>query len=248
MNADPIPTRAEQEVFWDNWNRQYRTRGIDPFMSRQLSTALNWVKTINEPDTKVLDLGCGTGWLGGEISAGCGASVTGVDISEAAIQAARENYPAVEFMHGDVLTLELSRRFHAVVSADAIAHIPDQQRTVDFIASVLLPGGLFILMTQNPFVWCRSSYLSPKGQGQYRDWPGLLRLRKMLKRRFRVQHISSLVPGGDKGILRVVNSYYFSRLLGVAMSVQDIERLKERLLIGRELVVVSRRRESGAVV
>lgn len=238
---ESTPSRLDQETFWNEWNKVHRTRGLDAFMARQLFAALEWVRSLNVPAPRVLEIGCGTGWLGGEISRACGAVVTGVDLSPLAIEQARATYPELEFISGDILDFGADRVFDVVVTADAVAHIPDQQRVIDFVAQVLVPGGLFILMTQNPFVWRRSSCLKPKEPGQYRDWPTLQRIRELLRANFSILCISSLVPGGDRGILKIVNSRYISGLSRRIFGRVRVDRLKERLLIGRELVVVARR-------
>jgi SAM-dependent methyltransferase len=236
-----MPTRLEQENFWNDWNMAQRTRGLDDFMVRQLLEALKWVRSLNLPKPRVLEIGCGTGWLGGELNRECGAIVTGVDLSPLAIEQARASYPNLEFIHGDVLELAMDRAFDVVVTADAIAHIPDQQRAIDFVARVLAPRGLLILMTQNAFVWSRSSYLKPRHPGQHRDWPTLRRIRRLLSDDFSILWVSSLVPGGDRGVLRIVNSRYFSGVLGRIFGRRRVDQFKERLLIGRELVIIARR-------
>ncbi|MNF01212.1 Ubiquinone biosynthesis O-methyltransferase [compost metagenome] len=48
----------------------------------------------------ILDLGCGTGDLAYEI-AKSGASVTGMDMSEAMIQQAQKKYPEMTFIAGE---------------------------------------------------------------------------------------------------------------------------------------------------
>lgn len=242
---ESTPSRLEQENFWNDWNRVHRTRGLDPFMARQLFAALEWVWSLNVPAPRVLEIGCGTGWLGGELSRKSGAIVTGVDLSPLAIEKARATYPDLEFINGDVLDLAADRVFDVVVTADAIAHIPDQQRVVDFVARVLVPGGLLILMTQNALVWSRSSCLKPRDPGQYRDWPTLRRIWRLLRADFSILHLSSLVPGGDRGILKIVNSRYISGLSGRIFGRARVDRFKERLLIGRELVVIARRRSGN---
>jgi 2-polyprenyl-3-methyl-5-hydroxy-6-metoxy-1,4-benzoquinol methylase len=236
-----VPPLAEQEAFWNDWNNRFRTRDVDEFMSRQIAVAVEWVGRMAVRAPKVLELGCGTGWLSGALAERCGARVTGVDLSDEAVEQARRAFPHLEFHAGDALTLGLEGPFDAIVSADVLAHIPNQQAVIDLMARLLRPGGTFVLMTQNPFVWLRSSYLMERGKGQYRDWPSLARIRSMLAREFRILHVSSLAPGGDQGILRLAHSRYVSGVLRRIIGTQRLTALKERMLIGRELVIVARR-------
>lgn len=68
--------------------------------------------------TEVLELGCGTGRVALDL-ADAGASVTGVDISVAMLERARtraaEAGVAVEWIEGDLLSLDLGHRFDAVL-------------------------------------------------------------------------------------------------------------------------------------
>jgi 2-polyprenyl-3-methyl-5-hydroxy-6-metoxy-1,4-benzoquinol methylase len=241
--GDIVPPLTEQEAFWNEWNTRFRTRAIDEFMARQIEVAIEWVGRMGIREPRVLELGCGTGWLSGVLSERCGARVTGIDLSQEAVDQARKAFPHLEFHAGDALSLALEGPFDAVVSADVLAHIPDQQAVIDLIARLLRPGGLFVLLTQNPFVWLRSSYLMERGKGQYRDWPSLGQIRAMLARQYEVLYVSSLAPGGDQGVLRVVHSRYVSGVLRRLIGTQRLTALKERMLIGRELIVVARRRQ-----
>jgi hypothetical protein len=51
-----------------------------------------------------------------------------------------------------------------------------------------------------------------------------------------------LLPHGDQGFLRLVNSVKVNRALALVMSREFIEGAKERLLLGHTLMVRARRR------
>lgn len=74
-------------------------------------------------NSRILDLCCGTG----QISAGLserGYQVTGLDGSAAMLRFARENAPAVNFVHGDARTFQLPQTFDCVLSAfDSLNHV-----------------------------------------------------------------------------------------------------------------------------
>lgn len=233
-----VPTQDEQREFWDSWNSQNRTRGIDPFMQRQLDVALTWMP---KGSPRILEVGCGTGWLSAKMLPF--GEVVGTDLSPQSIAEAQRAYPGVSFVACDFAALPISGKFDFVVSADTIAHVPDQRAFIDKIAGLMNPGGLFVLMTQNPYIWHRSSYLQPQGKGQIRSWPSLSKIRTMLKGEFNIVHQSSIVPGGDTGLLlRIAHSYKLKTLLKLAFGEERLTRIYERLLVGRELVVVARRR------
>ncbi len=240
-DTNPLPSEADQARFWDSWNEKWRVQDLDGFMQRQLDIALEWVRGLG-PNASVLELGCGTGWLVRDLHNRVGARVTGIDLSPAAIEVAKQHCPAGRVFSGDFASESVSGSYDAIVSADVIAHVPDKQKIADRVAGLLRPGGLFIMMTQNTFVWNRSSRLSTKDDRQIRDWPPLARIRRLLAGQFEVIHVSSIVPGGDRGVLGLVNSRLVAGSLRKILGKQRATALYERWLIGRELIVIGRRR------
>ncbi len=62
----------------------------------------------------VLELGCGWGRIAGALAAD-GKQVTGLDIAADLLRRGRETYPRVEFVEGDMRTVNLGRRFDRVL-------------------------------------------------------------------------------------------------------------------------------------
>lgn len=94
--------------------------------------------------SRVLDVACGTGVLTPDYLARDVASVTAVDISPEMIRRARGKLrdDRVQFLCGDVETLDVGRDFDAVVVYNAFPHFPDPERLVAHLASLLRPGGV----------------------------------------------------------------------------------------------------------
>ena len=94
--------------------------------------------------SRVLDVACGTGVLTPDYLARDVASVTAVDISPEMIRRARDKFrdDRVQFLCGDVETLDVGRDFDAVVVYNAFPHFPDPERLVAHLASLLRPGGV----------------------------------------------------------------------------------------------------------
>jgi len=91
--------------------------------------------------SKVLDLCCGHGVVAAELFAR-GASVTGLDFSEAMIKLAKVQVPDVEFVQGDALNMEFpDQSFDAVTIGFGVPHFPDHARGLAEAARVLKPGG-----------------------------------------------------------------------------------------------------------
>jgi 2-polyprenyl-3-methyl-5-hydroxy-6-metoxy-1,4-benzoquinol methylase len=239
LENDLRPSPELQRQFWDDWNKANRSGNLDTLMQRQRDMAVTWVQKCSRP-VSILEVGCGMGWLSDQLSTY--GDVTGIDLSPQSIEAAAAKYPHVRFLAGDFDSLALERRFKFVTSADVIAHVPSHQAFIDRVASLLEPQGLFVLMTQNPFVWNRNSELRPQQAGQLRQWPSLGEIRRMLRRDFRVVHVTSIFPGGDRGVLRLANSRWVAGPVRKIFGRQAQFSLYERLLVGRELVVVAQRR------
>lgn len=94
----------------------------------------------------VLDLGCGTGKpiLGYLLTRGL--SVTGVDGSERILEIASANFPSTEFIRQDMRSMNLNKRFDAIIAWDSFFHLPaeDQPAMFAIFEGHLNPGGVLI--------------------------------------------------------------------------------------------------------
>ncbi len=106
---------------------------------------------------KVLEIGCGLGTDGAQF-AQAGADYTGVDLTEAAVELARQRFALFElpgrFQTADAENLEFAdERFDVVYSHGVLHHTPDTARAIREIHRVLRPGGRAIVM-----LYHRNSY------------------------------------------------------------------------------------------
>ena len=92
---------------------------------------------------RVLDVGCGTGHLTAAI-AGAGATVVGIDRSEAMIAEARRTHPGLAFEVADATSWRTPEPFDAVFSSAALHWMSPPERVAETVAQALRPGGRFV--------------------------------------------------------------------------------------------------------
>ncbi|MCM6775603.1 methyltransferase domain-containing protein [Nocardia sp. CDC159] len=100
------------------------------------------------PGRAALDLCCGTGGITRHLVATTGATMTGLDYSEPAIEIARRDaaaVPAIRFDHGDARELPYgTAEFDAVISVDSLVIVPDRRQVLAECARVLKAGGRLV--------------------------------------------------------------------------------------------------------
>ncbi len=102
---------------------------------------------------KVLDIGCGGGLLA-EPMARLGATVTGIDAADAAIQAAKTHCKkmqlAIDYQTITTENLALSGAvFDVIYASEVIEHVADRTLFISSIAKLLAPNGVVIITTIN---------------------------------------------------------------------------------------------------
>jgi SAM-dependent methyltransferase len=101
--------------------------------------------------TRVVEVGCGVGTLAAAAAAR-GAAVTGTDIAEGMVAAARRRHPGIEFLHADGEALPLQdAAFDAALAAFVINHMPDAERGAAELVRVTRPGGRVATAMWGPF-------------------------------------------------------------------------------------------------
>src|SRR4051812_18983139 len=105
------------------------------------------------PDAKLLDVGCGTGWLAEHFS-----DYTGIDGSAEAVAAAQTKGRSI--VHGDVdqpFPFE-DASFDGVVLKDLLEHVADPVAVVREAWRVLVPGGTVFASSPDAQRWVWNDY------------------------------------------------------------------------------------------
>lgn len=118
-------------------------------------TIAAWLQTLN-PDTAVLDLGCGAGVPVSELLLEAGFQVYGVDASPSLVMEFRRQFPAAEVACEAVEdSAFFNRKFSAVVAVGVMFLLtPEiQYRVIHKVGHALSPGGYFLFTA--PWQICR---------------------------------------------------------------------------------------------
>ena len=93
------------------------------------------------PGADVLDVACGTGVLFPDYLDRKVGSLTGIDISPEMAKIAREKFPQIEVLCGDVEEAEFDKKFDCIVVYNAFPHFPDPEHLIETLSNLLKPGG-----------------------------------------------------------------------------------------------------------
>ena len=131
------PYEVGTKAFFD-WHEQIRTVDIETF-------SINHYEFDKHAGERVLDVGCGIGWLCRHFALG-GAHITGVDLTKKALDLTRKrlSYEGLHCELAEASAEELpfaDNSFDFITSAGVLHHTPDTSQCVKEIHRVLRPGG-----------------------------------------------------------------------------------------------------------
>ena len=236
---EPSPGEIQH---WDTWNAQFRQPETieDVPSKRRMLEVLAWLTKLNIHEASLLEVGCGTGWLSFNLTEF--GRVTAIDLGKEIIESAKRRNPQIDFRSGDVHTMDLPlQSFDVIVTLETFSHVPDQPAFVQRLSSLLKPGGLLLLTTQNKSVFERRDGVKPN-VGYIRNWVTMKTLKRMVERYFLIQQATTLEPEGRRGLLRVINSHSINHYCGLVLGAPRVKRLKETAGFGQTLFVVARKR------
>lgn len=101
---------------------------------------------------KILDVGCGGGLLSESLSQ-AGAKVTGIDLSEAALQVARDHDTTHQIDYQKISIEDFAEKnpgsFDVVTCMELLEHVPDPASVIKACAKLIKPDGLVFFSTLN---------------------------------------------------------------------------------------------------
>jgi|SRR5580658_3565522 2-polyprenyl-3-methyl-5-hydroxy-6-metoxy-1,4-benzoquinol methylase len=242
------PSVEEQAKYYDDWNSKYRAVGYEGLertendLYRTILVVLNIIAALPLRQPKILEIGCGTGWLSEKLCEF--GDVVGVDLAPRAIEIAKERGCRAEFIAMDFLKFEWKPAdFDLVVCCETFYNVNDQSHFMERMAALTKPQGYLVFSAQNKFVYDRRSDIKPPMPGQLRSWLSRKVLMRLVEKYFTVLQETTVAPRGDKGILAIINSSKVNRVLNKLFSPAAVIRAKEKMGLGDRRVLLGRRKQ-----
>lgn len=142
--------------YYNYLGEDWLTADDDPIALLRAESKLKnpWViqtieETLGEGNKKVLDVGCGAGFLSNAM-AKAGHNVDGIDMSEESLAIAKkyDETKSVNYQIADAYKLPFEDEvFDAVSAMDFLEHVEEPGKVIEEVSRVLKPGGVFFFHT-----------------------------------------------------------------------------------------------------
>jgi 2-polyprenyl-6-hydroxyphenyl methylase/3-demethylubiquinone-9 3-methyltransferase len=155
-NLPEVPVSSKVEInnqIYNELGERWYTAQDDPvaLLRAESRTIVPWVQSIIPAGSKVLDIGCGGGFLTNPMAKG-GLDVTAVDVSKESLAIAKkyDSTQTVKYMEADGYHLPFAdHTFDVVTCMDMLEHVDRPGDVIKEAARVLKPQGLFFYHTFN---------------------------------------------------------------------------------------------------
>jgi ubiquinone/menaquinone biosynthesis C-methylase UbiE len=242
----------DERSWWDFWNRSYRAEdNRDETSTVLFAHVVAIIKQMSHGRPKrILEVACGTGILSRRLDF---SSYHGLDISPRAVEIAGQKADLMQLPAGTSRPTYEASDFHEwpfpadvfdlVLCVDAISCFRDQQLVLRKMAEILPVGGIVVLTTVNPVVYNRIRRVGGVRleNGPVSHWLSKRELHDLLQKAgLTLERSYTIMPRGNMGFLRMLNSGRLNQMLGKRGS-KIFRRVKELAGLGQYRVVTARK-------
>lgn len=232
-------------AFEDQLNQEEALRWA--MIEKQLKGILA-AHTIENP--RILDFGCANGRFSYLLSKY--GEVTGIDYADAAIDLARNKFPAIEFHAADATAPEVvdlvGKRFDILISTEVIEHILESESYLKNIEKLLKPGGHLIMTTPNK-KWFDQffEFGNKKSDQPYELWHTLAGLKaNLINLNFSILRAGTfrsnwIFTFKTFGLLRLISNRFFHKILYWTGCKKLFLKLADWAGLGIYLIIVARK-------
>jgi 2-polyprenyl-3-methyl-5-hydroxy-6-metoxy-1,4-benzoquinol methylase len=224
-------------IDWNVWNAEQAEKRVADRVALTDRVLSEFAALDIAPGSRVLDVGIGAGFTTDALSPRY--DYLGLDLSEQGVALARSRNPratleAIDFLKWSAPASE----FDAVVCVDTLPYFKEEQdAAIAKIARALKPGAPLLITAVNPFIYSRLAWVNARGEKPYGKWLTGAEVVALLERNgFDVEKSATIVPAGDRGWLRALNSRRLKALAGAAYV-----RALESAGLGQYLLVTARK-------
>lgn len=189
-----IPATEDQKKYYNSFWSKNTSIGLHAKCRKEFIIAnLARLPTSNN-NPKIIDMGCGRGWLTAELAKY--GNAVGVDLSDIGIKMAKINYPQCHFKQMDIMTGEIKDKYDVVVSSEVIEHLTEdnQKKYVRKIRDILVNNGYLILTTPNVAIaekLVEYNLVKQEDLQPIENWLGNKEMCQLMNQYFEIKHIGS---------------------------------------------------------
>lgn len=230
-------------------NRWSQATYINEFQLLRLNAILEAITQTKLIKPRILDFGCGTGWLTSILNHI--GPATGIELSDSAVKTAKEMYPGVQFINGNLFEYPFQQEsFDLIVSQEVIEHVEDQETYITLIAEYLRKGGYLILTTPNAlnFNYWTKMALENWNLQPIENWLTIRSIKKILHGSFEIIYLNTIIAEfGSKGAYRILNSMKLNKLLDILSIKGFKDNLMLKMGLGLHIVVLAKKRNEKGI-
>jgi trans-aconitate methyltransferase len=237
MSPQDAAVRAFYDDRWNEFRYANRLKCI------RAATIVDFLARTRTEEPKILDVGCGAGWMTNILS--MFGPATGIELSPLAVEQASARYSQVKFFAADVRTFESADKFDVVVAQEVLEHFERHEEFVESVSRLIRPGGWLILTTPNA---ATLAAMNDQQRQTFQNQPvenplTMTQLKRLLGTRFRVDCASTVVAGFGEALFsyRLVHSRKVWKLWNGIFGPEAAENLSCRLGFGLHLAVLAQK-------